>query len=369
MKSKDICIKPSICTGCEACANVCPRNAIIMTPDWRGFKYPQIDQKKCINCGLCQKTCPINTSIKPFKFGDAAVFVEKNKKYLTQASSGGAFGVVARYILSEGGIVFGVSMDDNYNVNFIGVEKLEDLHLLHGSKYVQAYVGNTYREVYKHLKRNRKVLFCGCPCQVAGLKNYLKKEYDNLVTIDLICHGVPSQPYFKDYVNDLLQHKSLCGIKSFRFRYKPNNEKEIKDIHIGFNNPDYYMTYFLWGKGYRTSCYYCKFAGGDRTGDFTIGDFFNNKNAKLPIDDKNGASLVLINTKKARELSNKFKTNGIFIPIKSLKDAVGGTGGQLKHPSKYDIRCNLIYILYKILGVKGPKMLYKIEKARIQRKK
>lgn len=369
MKSKDICIKRSFCTGCEACANICPQDAIIMTPDWRGFKYPHIDQKKCVDCGLCQKTCPINTSIEPFVFGNAAVFVDKNKNYLTQASSGGAFGVIARYILSEGGIVFGASMDDNYNVNFIGVERLEDLHLLHGSKYVQAYVGNIYREVKKHLKGNRKVLFCGCPCQVAGLNNYLKKEYDNLVTMDLICHGVPSQPYFKDYVNDLLKQKSSNGIKSFRFRYKPINEEEKRSIHIGYYNPDYYMTYFLWGKGYRSGCYNCKFAGGKRSGDFTIGDFWNNKNAKLPIDVSNGSSLVLLNTSKAQILSEKFQANGVFIPVNTLNDAIGGTGGQLKHPSKYDIRCDLIYILYKFFGLKGPKLLYKIELLRMRKRK
>lgn len=368
MKSKEICIKRSLCTGCEACANICPYDAIEMKPDWRGFKYPAIDQKKCIDCGLCHKTCPINSSIDPFNFKDAAVFIDSNKDYLIKASSGGAFGVIARDVISEGGIVFGASMDNEYNIDYIGIESLEDLPLLQGSKYVQANVGNIYREVKKNLKGNRKVLFCGCPCQVAGLNKFLKKEYDNLITMDLICHGVPSQPYFRSYVKDLLKSESKKGITSFRFRFKPTNDDEVKSIHIGYYTPDYYMTYFLWGKGYRSSCYKCKFAGGERIGDFTIGDFWNNKNAKLPIDDSKGSSLVLLNTRKAKELSSKFKENGNFLPVTTLNDAVGGSGAQLKHPCKYDFRSDLIYILYRCLGLLGPKILFKIDKLRMGKK-
>lgn len=187
--------------------------------------------------------------------------------------------------------------------------------------------------------------------------------------MDLICHGVPSQPYFKDYVQDLLKKKKKNGITTFRFRWKkPLDSTEEKQtfIYTGYSNTDYYMTYFLWGKGYRPSCYHCPFAGGERQGDFTIGDFWNNKVAQLPIDDSRGSSLILLNTDKAKQLEYIFKTSGTYISVPTLHDAIGGSGGQLKHPCKHDIRCELIYILYKLFGLHGPKMLFKIEKLRFK---
>lgn len=367
MRSKDIC-KKDYCTGCEACANVCPHNAISMEANWQGFRYPHINQNLCVNCGLCQKTCPINVKERiPFEFGIARAFVEKNMKFLSKASSGGAFGVMARYVIGHGGIVFGASMDDDYNVSYKAAETIEALDMLYGSKYVQSYVNDAYRQVKTALKDGKQVLFCGCPCQVAGLKSFLHKDYDNLLTMDLICHGVPSQPYFRSYVKDLLRKNKEAGITTFRFRWKMNpccNSRNNISVYHGFRNRDYYMTYFLWGKGYRTGCYHCRFAGEKRHGDFTIGDFWNNKVAGLPIDDSQGASLVLFNTPKAQSLESVFKGNGICLPLKSLSDAVGGDGGQLKHPSKYDVRCTLIYLAYKLFGVAGPKILFKLDSFR-----
>lgn len=366
MNSNEICKKHYLCTGCEACVNICPKDAISMKTDWKGFLYPSIDQKKCIDCKLCQHKCPINvTSSVPFKFGTARVYIDKKKEYLLQASSGGAFGTMARYVLSQKGTVFGCSMDDDYQVNYIGINKLEDLNLLHGSKYVQSYVGQIYREVKKTLQNNRLALFCGCPCQVAGLKQYLHKDYENLITMDLICHGVPSQPYFQSYVKDLLRRKKGMGIKSFRFRYKMDT-KHTSSVYTGYINQDFYMTYFLWGKGYRSSCYYCRFAGESRQGDFTIGDFGNNKTVHLPIDDSLGSSLILFNTQKAKELEPIFQHNGTCLPIHTLRDAIGDDGGQLKHPCKNDIRTKLIYIFYKLLGLTGPKLLFSIEQIRFR---
>lgn len=366
MKNKDIC-KREYCTGCEACANACPHNAITMKANWQGFKYPHIDQNLCIDCGLCKKICPANIKEKiPFEFGVARAFIEKNPEFLNKASSGGAFGVMARHIIGQGGIVFGATMDDDYNVYYTAVETVKDLDMLYGSKYVQSYVNDTYRQVKEALKSGRQVLFCGCPCQVAGLKSFLRKDYENLFTMDLICHGVPSQPYFRNYVKDLLWKKKEEGITAFRFRWKTNpyNKPNNTSIYNGFHRKDYYMTYFLWGKGYRTSCYHCRYAGEKRQGDFTIGDFWNNKVAKLPINDSQGASLVLFNTSKAQALEPVFKENGTCLPLKSLADAIGGDGGQLKHPSRYDVRCTLIYWAHKLFGVAGPELLFKLDNLR-----
>lgn len=368
MKTKDICKDRSLCSGCEACANGCAQNAIEMKSDWRGFLYPSINQSKCVDCGLCAKICPVNIEERtPFVFDKASVYVDKNQITFNRASSGGAFGVMARYVISNGGVVYGCSMDDDYNVKFIAAETEEELEQLHGSKYVQSKVGFVYREIREVLKSGQLALLGACPCQIAGLKSFLRKDYDNLITMDLICHGVPSQPYFKDYVHDLLKKKQ--GVSSFLFRNKKETEYDIgknritKDkVYVGYYNKDYYMTPFLWGKGYRSSCYKCLYAGGERQGDFTIGDFWNNSNAHFQIDDSHGVSLVLFNTSKAKALEVVFKQNSDYVDCPSLDLAMGTKShGQLAHPSKNDIRTDLAYLLYKIFGLSGPKVLFALQ--------
>lgn len=374
---KDICLNgKEYCSGCEACANACVHDAIYMKPDWRGFMYPVINHDKCVDCGLCQKICPANkVNNKPFVFSEAAVYIDKDEQNLQRASSGGAFGTVARYVLAQGGVVFGCCMDEEYNVKFISVNNVEDLKKLHGSKYVQAKVGMIYREVKDTLKAGRLALLCACPCHIAGLKAYLRKDYDNLITIDLICHGVPSQPYFRHYVKDLLSRKAKMGITTFRFRYKSETEcsntqhitSSKKNVYVGFYNKDYYMTYFLWGKGYRDSCYKCRYPGAERGGDFTIGDFWNNVNAKLPIDVSNGSSVVFFNTNKAKSLKYIFQKDSYFEPLPTFEMAMGREGGQMKHPSKTDFRSKMIYIMYRIFGLWGPKIMFMLEQLRMKK--
>lgn len=374
MKSNEICNDRKLCSGCEACANVCTHDAISMKPDWRGFLYPSIDASKCVDCKLCKKTCPVNqTEKKTFEFTEAAVYIDGNKEYLYRASSGGAFGTVARYVLAHGGVVFGCNMNEDYHVKFISVDKLEDLPKLHGSKYVQSQVGMIYRQVKEVLKAGRLALLCACPCHIAGLKSYLRKDYDNLITMDLICHGVPSQSYFRSYVRDLLSRQAKAGITTFRFRYKEetccetlHTTSSLKNVYEGFHNKDYYMTYFLWGKGYRDSCYRCRYPGSEREGDFTIGDFWNNERAKLPIDVSQGSSLVFFNTEKAKSLKHLFKEKSTFVPLKSLTEAMGPDKGQMEHPCRNDIRSKMIYILYKIFGVRGPKVLFILDQLRMR---
>lgn len=366
MKSSDICKDNKHCSGCEACMNVCPHDAISMKPDWRGFLFPHIDQDKCVNCKLCSKRCPGNVKKEQFVFPKAIAFIEKDKEQLFNASSGGAFGVMARYILSKGGIVYGAYMDDNdYSVVYIGIESIDELTKLHGSKYVQTKVGHIYRDVRNKLHENRYVLFCGCPCHIAGLNSFLgSKSFENLYTMDLICHGVPSQPYFKDYVADLLKRKKKQGVDKFRFRWKKEDTRN--NVYVGYRNKDYYMTYFLWGKGYRNSCYNCLYAGGKRPADFTIGDYWNNNENKVFNDVTNGSSLILFNTSKALTLRSLFYENGQCAEIKSIKEAIPGIGGQLHHPSKYDIRSTFIYILYRIFGLNGPKALFAFDSFRMK---
>lgn len=372
---KEICVKGrGYCSGCEACANACAHEAISMKADWRGFLFPVIDQSKCFDCGLCQKVCPVNKEPDaPFQFREAAVYIDNNVQNLQRATSGGAFGTVARYVLAQGGVVFGCSMDDEYNVSFLSVDNEDDLKKLHGSKYVQAKVGMIYREVRDVLKTGRLALMCACPCHIAGLKSYLRKDYENLITMDLICHGVPSQPYFRDYVKDLLNRKAKTGITTFRFRYKQETccktrhaTSSEKNVHVGFYNKDYYMTYFLWGKGYRDSCYNCRYPGAEREGDFTIGDFWNNDRMNFPIDVSNGSSLVFFNTEKARKLKGIFEENATFVPLNSLTEAMGPDKAQMEHPCHNDVRSKIIYVLYRCFGIKGPKVLFKLDQLRMR---
>lgn len=355
MKASQIYKEKKLCTGCEACLNACPKQAIKMKENWQGFMYPEINKDLCIDCKLCQKKCPTWSPYKgDFEFTNAIAYVDSNEKFLLNSSSGGAFGTIARNILLKKGVVYGVSMNENYDVEYISVEELGSLKKLHGSKYVQTKVGRIYQDVKANLEKNKIVLFSGCPCHISALNIFLQKQYKNLITIDLICHGVPSQKYFKDYVKDLLKQNKY---NNFLFRYK---KKDVNNIYVGSKNRDYYMTYFSWGKGYRNSCYNCRYAGEKRHSDITIGDFWANKYNNFPINEEKGSSLIIFNTEKGVKYKNLFISEGNVFEINSLKKAVGESGSHLKHHSKNDIRTSLIYILYKLFGTSGPKFLFKM---------
>lgn len=363
----DICLSgKSKCSGCEACANVCPRGAIEMRPDWRGFLFPHINSSKCVGCKLCVDICPANKkSVRPFTFRSAAAYIDGNVDYLLRASSGGAFGAMARFVIAKGGVVFGCCMDECYNIFFTSVNDIDDLCLLHGSKYAQAHVGLIYRKIRDVLQVGKLALVCACPCQIAGLKSFLRRGYNNLITMDLICHGVPSQEYFKEYVRDILKTKRQEGVKEFRFRYK-SCDANVHEVYDGFHSVDYYMTYFLWGKGYRESCYNCRFAGAERVGDFTIGDFWNNNNLSPKLDDSKGVSLIFFNTPKAESLKSVFKKNSTFVDLSSLREAMGTDEGQMAHPSKDDLRTRLIYVFWRLFGVWGPRTLFLLDRLRMR---
>lgn len=201
----DICEKEK-CTGCAACMNVCAHNAISMAEQGVcGYIYPTIDQNKCIGCGICVKTCPVNTPIKfnaPLK---AFAAISKDHDDLMTSASGGASSVLVNSILTKNGIVYGCVQRNYKHISHERIDKIEDAYLLKGSKYVQSDIGYIYRDVKEDLKTSKTVLFTGTPCQIAGLKSYLKKDYDNLILVDLVCHGVPSQKLLAEDVENLLR--------------------------------------------------------------------------------------------------------------------------------------------------------------------
>ena len=334
----------SNCCGCYACYNICPKQCIIMKVDEEGFWYPVVNQDKCINCNLCKKVCPIINKPECISYDRKAyAMYNKNEVVRLQSSSGGIFTLLAEHVISNNGKVYGAVFDDNFNVKHIGIDKLEDISLLRGSKYVQSKIEEVYKAVKTNLNNNIQVLFTGTPCQVAGLKSFLQKEYDNLILMDIVCHGVPSPLIWQKYLDELRESYKQ-DILQIYFRNKDTGWKNYsikivfdKDIYkkIGLN--DVYMRGFIGDIYLRPSCYSCKFKGveriGDitvakkehgeklappgveRIGDITVADFWGIQNIKSEIDDDKGVSLVVIQSKKGKTVFEKVKENIEFVDV------------------------------------------------------
>jgi len=300
------------CTGCTACMNVCTKGAISMIEDECGFKQPVIDQSKCINCGLCKKSCPaINTTNNESK-NKCYVGYAKDKKYKEHSSSGGIFTVIAEKVLLDGGIVIGACFEKN-KLKHICIDSVNDLYKLQGSKYLQSDLNNVFKTIKENID-SRKVLFVGTPCQVAGLKAYLKKDYDNLITIDLFCHGVPSPKLFDKYVKELEKDNNDELIK-YDFRDKSTGwdtysnkaifkNKEIKELNIDND----YMKLFLSDNALRESCYNCNFKLGNKYSDITLGDFWGVNSYYPKMYNKDGVSAIIINSEKGLNVFNNISS-------------------------------------------------------------
>lgn len=336
------------CTGCMACYNICPMNAISMTYNERTELSPIIDNEKCINCNLCQTICPANNSIdvvEPKKVYACWNLDEEKRK---TSSSGAIAYTLYEKIIENDGIVFGCSYDDNLQLKFSYAESINDIEKYKTSKYSHAYIGESYKKVEEFLNSSKEVLFVGTPCQIQGLKNFLRKDYDNLYLVDLICHGVPSQLIINEYIKFLnLDNKptnmTFRGIYSFILTLYNNNDI----IYQKTSKEDPYYYAFLNSLFYRESCYQCKFAQPKRGGDLTIGDFWK-IGTDIPFnhDISSGVSTMLVNTEKGAKLFNSIKPN-IFYEERTFEEAIAGNG-QLSAPSKK----NQYYDLFKELYAK-----------------
>lgn len=298
------------CCGCSACAQRCPKQCITMQEDAEGFLYPQVDADVCIDCGLCEKVCPfINPNDKREPIQTLAA-INKNEVIRMQSSSGGIFSFVAEQIIDEGGVVFGARFDEKWQVILDYTETIDGLVAFRGSKYVQARVGSTYRQCLKFLNDGRKVLFSGTPCQIAGLKRYLRKDFDNLFTIDLACHGVPSPKVWKMYLDSLQKTLSINNInmrdkqngwKKFNFRLSYSNEENSYELTSpAFDND--YMKAFLCNLILRPSCHDCKMKECRSNSDITLADYWGIENVSPEMNDNRGTSLVLLHNEKAKAL-------------------------------------------------------------------
>ncbi len=379
------------CSACEACMNICPQNAITMVEDEYGFKAPKIDETICINCGLCSKTCNKTDIMQRNKPISTFALQSKNNKILKKSSSGGMFAELAKYVLSQNGIVFGCAIekiDEKFEIKHIYIEKEEDLYKLQGSKYVQSNVGYTYKEAKQFLEAEKQVLFSGTPCQIAGLKAYLNKDYENLLCVDLSCEGVPSQKLFNDYVQYIEENITKAPVLDFKFRnkqrfgwstkgftvsYKDNIKTKEKII---YQTNSSYFNLFINGGIHRNSCYNCKYVGLNRLGDITIADCWGIDLACPELlkylKKKKGISLVLINTKKGNNFFNNIKRNIIFKNIDI--DFVKKYNGPFRRPIEMDEEKQKYLEIYKNSGyeamdaffqnkIKNKKLYFKIKNA------
>lgn len=315
----------SECCGCGACMNICPQNAISMKTDEYGYIYPIIKYSKCVSCGGCLKVCPLKKQddLKECKETYAAALKEMER--LKKSTSGGVFSSLAMNVLENKGEVFGAAYDEELRVHHISITDEEQLPLLQGSKYVQSDTEYIFKKVKQVLNVGKKVLFCGTPCQVSGLKNYLRKDYGNLITVDLLCHGVPSYQMFKESLNYLKIDNQL--IKAISFRDKRCGWGTGGTICTERGNKNFnsltssYYYYYLRDSLNRESCYHCRFAGPKRVGDITLGDYWHIESAHpkevSKFEIREGISCVMLNTDKGIEAFNEIKPNLITVPSKA----------------------------------------------------
>lgn len=321
--------KKTLCCGCSACVQVCPKQCISLYEDKEGFLYPCVDKTKCIECGLCEKVCPClgDSSEREPKVVYAAK--NSNENIRLKSSSGGVFTLLAEKVINAGGVVFGARFDENWDVELSYTETIEGLSAFRGAKYIQAQVGTTFIEAERFLKAGRKVLFSGTPCQIKGLLKYLRKDYDNLLTVDFVCHGVPSPKVWRLYLKEEIERIARQGddgknivlsslvmptIKGINFRDKSSGWKKYsftlqltKALAEGeqnsvlrsnkfYENP--FMQAFLSDLILRPSCYACPAKSGKSSSDITIGDFWGIEHIKPEIDDDKGVSLVMVHNEK-----------------------------------------------------------------------
>lgn len=319
-------VDKSTCCGCTACKAVCPKQCISMKADKDGCFYPQVDLSLCIDCHLCEKVCP--ELADKTKHRPTATYAAQNNDDTIRrnSSSGGIFSLLAEDTILKGGVVYGARYTDDFlSVEHSRAETIDQLAQFRGSKYLQSQMSDIFTDVKKELLTGRQVLFSGTPCQVAGLNNFLRKKYENLATVDFVCHGVPAPYVWQSYIDSIKTPIDTISLASMRdktdgwkkFRMvigvhdSSGKKKTIVDEPFGNNK---YMQAFLSNMCLRPACYKCPAKGGESGSDITIGDFWGIDQVDPSIDDDKGLSLVMVHTEKGRQLFDRIKC------AKSLQD-------------------------------------------------
>lgn len=308
------------CCGCGACNSICPTNSIIMKQDREGFYYPKVMQEQCILCNLCEEVCPIlnaegNVNDKSDPKAFACYYL--NEKIRSESTSGGVFSAIAEYFLEQlKGTVYGVRFNDDYTVSYTSVDNVKELKKIRGSKYIQCRTDNVYKEIKRKLDKKEYILFSGLPCQVQGLKSYLKKSYSSLYTIDMACFGIASPVIWNNYLDAFHKREKISTIvfKDKKIGWKQwcvkfvENEKE----RYYFNKTNSYMNSYLQRINVRPSCFECSFKGIKRNCDFTIADCWGIGEQNLTLNDDKGLSAVLIHSERARLIWNMIQDKMAF---------------------------------------------------------
>lgn len=328
-----------------------------MLEDEQGFLFPQINTTSCINCNLCSKVCPAlrGASFAPRGKAVRNVYAAKNNDTSTRlkSSSGGLFSAISEYIIKQGGIVFGAKFTEDWKIVHSYTDTLDGIPQFMGSKYYQSEIGNTYVEAENFLKSGRIVLFTGTPCQIAGLKRFLRKDYDNLLAVDIVCHGVPSYKIFKSYLDEYHKNEKITGV-SFRnksYRGWENYGLEIKSER-GSSWESKYENLFMLGFRnalfYRTTCYKCSWRGVNGMADLTIADFWGIRKTDSSFYDEKGISLVQVRTDRGSTVINKLDIS----KIKTTYGQAYAYNAAMEKDMPKHIQSNKFWEGYKIKGIK-----------------
>ena len=356
------------CTGCSACASVCPKGCITMTADENSFLCPVINAECCVECGLCEKTCPIMTPLIVSEDAPRAFAAySKDEVVRMQSSSGGVFTEISKAVLEAGGVVFGAAYDEQFDVVHICVDSEAEIAKLRGAKYAQSDVREIFKMVKVKLDAGEEVLFSGTPCQVGGLKAYLQKDYANLLTVDFVCHSVPSPLAWREYVkyravqdNDgkLAQSVNLRSKKTGWSRYRYSNLFQYDNgvSYSARSSESLYMKLFVGGYINRESCMNCRFKGYSRISDLTIGDFWGIWDIAPEMDDDKGTSVVLIQSEKGKSFWNKISDNIMFKEV-SIEQASQQNSSMLR-PSKVNVKRHIALSKIKEGNIGGCEELF-----------
>ena len=322
----------SQCCGCGACVQSCPRHCITMKADKQGFLYAKTDETLCIDCKRCESVCPIlnhSTERIPIKTLAAKI---PNKELRLLSSSGGVFTALASYVINCNGVVFGARFDNEWNVVHGYAETIDELAQFRGSKYVQSNIGDSYRQVKAFLKQERFVLFSGTPCQVAGLRKFLRKEYDHLLLVDVVCHGVPSPQAWKTYI----ANKDVFHV-NFRDKKLGWKKYSMNINHVScFYQRDRFMLCFLANLTLRPSCFNCQFKSGTSGSDLTLGDFWGITEIEPHFDDDIGASVVLSYTAKGNSILEQIELNRKDVEYEKVCLHNSSIHSSAKQPNNYE---------------------------------
>ena len=294
------------------------KQCISFEEDQEGFRYPLVNKAQCIDCGLCEKVCPYLNQKKPHSPISLYAAINPDEDVRLSSSSGGVFSIIAKSVIKSGGVVFGARFDENWEVKHCFTETLDGIKFFYGSKYVQSRIGDTYKQAQEYLKAGKKVLFTGTSCQIAGLHYFLRKEYSNLITVDVICHGTPSPLIWRQYIDEVVKGADQAihsddfrnySWSNYNFRMRYDNHSGIASLSSRHQDNDY-MYAFLQNIILRPSCHNCPAKQGKSMSDITLADFWGVQNVASEINDDKGVSLIIINTGKGRDLYQSISLKG-----------------------------------------------------------